>query len=43
MTKVMWESQFGASHEGRAAVLVDGSEPRPALFDAGSSAEICQT
>ncbi|MEI5100883.1 hypothetical protein RB200_23075 [Streptomyces sp. PmtG] len=44
MTTVMWESQFGASHEGRAAaVLDDGSEPKPALFDAGSSAEVYQT
>ncbi|WP_172381147.1 hypothetical protein [Streptomyces sp. MNP-20] len=44
MTEVMWESQFGASHEGRAAaVLDDGSEPKPAVFDAGSSAEMYQT
>ncbi|MFF9897047.1 hypothetical protein [Streptomyces longispororuber] len=44
MTTVMWESQFGPSHEGRAAaVLDDGSEPKPALFDAGSSADMYQT
>ncbi|MEV0445554.1 hypothetical protein AB0I84_12135 [Streptomyces spectabilis] len=44
VTTMMWESQFGASHEGRAAaVLDDGSEPKPALFDAGSSADMYQT
>lgn len=33
-----WQSeQFGTSHEGRAAaVLADGSEPKPMYFDVGS-------
>ncbi|MEU5431506.1 hypothetical protein AB0H73_38710 [Streptomyces olivoreticuli] len=32
-----WESEFGASHEGRAvAVLADGSEPGPVYFDMNS-------
>ncbi|QEV64374.1 hypothetical protein CP982_00505 [Streptomyces spectabilis] len=41
---MMWATEFGPSHEGRAAaVLADGSEPKPALFDAGSSAEVYET
>jgi hypothetical protein len=35
-----WQSEeFGPSHEGRpAAVLADGSEPKPVYFDIGSGA-----
>ncbi|MFH9614065.1 hypothetical protein ACH4MM_10145 [Streptomyces pratensis] len=39
---VMWESEeFGSEHEGRPGVLlVDGSEPGPVLFDAGSGPSV---
>ncbi|MFI8930841.1 hypothetical protein ACIG3E_24620 [Streptomyces sp. NPDC053474] len=41
---MMWATEFGPSHEGRAAaVLADGSEPKPAVFDAGSSANMHRT
>ncbi|MFD7499567.1 hypothetical protein [Streptomyces sp. NPDC059850] len=35
----MWETtEFGSSHEGKpAAVLADGSEPKPVYYDAGSA------
>ncbi|MEU8776920.1 hypothetical protein [Streptomyces sp. NPDC048606] len=37
----MWQtSEFAGEHEGRpAAVLADGSEPKPLLFDLGSGAD----
>ncbi|MFC5721007.1 hypothetical protein ACFP1Z_12595 [Streptomyces gamaensis] len=39
-----WSSEFGSSHEGRTvAVLADGSEPKPAYFDVGSSGFVPST
>jgi len=40
-----WQvEEFGAHHEGRAvAVLADGTEPKPALFDTGSGGHIHQS
>ncbi|MEU6373987.1 hypothetical protein [Streptomyces sp. NPDC046909] len=36
--------QFHKTHEGRAAaVLADGSEPKPRIFDSGSGAEFHET
>ncbi|MEU0839478.1 hypothetical protein ABZ370_08405 [Streptomyces sp. NPDC005962] len=38
----MWHTtEFGSSHEGKpAAVLADGSEPKPVYFDVGSSGSV---
>ena len=40
-----WQvEEFGEHHKGRAvAVLEDGSEPKPALFDTGSAGSVHQT
>lgn len=40
-----WQvDEFGAHHEGRAvALLADGTEPRPAIFDTGSGSSVHQT
>ena len=40
-----WQvEEFGAHHEGRAvAVLADGTEPKPAIFDTGSGGHINQS
>ncbi|MET8012952.1 hypothetical protein ABZU86_13050 [Streptomyces sp. NPDC005271] len=42
---MQWRTeQFGSSHEGRAAaVLADGSEPKPMYFDTGSGSNTHKT
>ena len=41
----MWEyDEFAGEHDGRAAaVLADGSEPKPMLYDTGSTANFHET
>lgn len=44
-TEFPWENEgFGASHRGRpGAVLADGTEPKPAIFDLGSGTHFHET
>ncbi|MFE7623023.1 hypothetical protein [Streptomyces sp. NPDC057509] len=44
-TEFDWETEeFGKAHQGRpGAVLADGTEPKPVIFDVGSGPEVHET